>query len=197
MNWKKLGDSIVLGTSIVLALAGSVAWAQGPASGATAACGKAKVHLSNPNYLTTTDGIVVVETPQGWGLDRARKGPPFYFFKRGEKYEDARTLMYINVERLETSLQRAVDNDVHSFHTSCGSSPVQHLSKLELLENGCESSTQLFICDRKQKPYVDLVTKISIGGLLLNVVLSSDATSEISRYKKDYEDLLKHLTLAN
>jgi hypothetical protein len=53
----------------------------------------------------------------------------------------------------------------------------------------------MFFCERKQKGYVDLDTKIAIGGLLLNVVLSSDNMEEISRYKKDYEFLLKNLTL--
>jgi len=55
----------------------------------------------------------------------------------------------------------------------------------------------MFLCDRKQKPYVDLATKISIGGLLVNVVLSADATAEIEKYRKDYEFLLKHLTIVN
>ena len=55
----------------------------------------------------------------------------------------------------------------------------------------------MFHCERKQGAYVDLATKISIRGLLLNVVLSSDSAEEISRYKKDYEFLLKHLALVN
>jgi hypothetical protein len=55
--------------------------------------------------------------------------------------------------------------------------------------------TQRFIYQLKQKTYVDQVTKISISGLLLNVVLSSESKAEIARYEKDYEFLLMHLGL--
>ena len=63
------------------------------------------------------------------------------------------------------------------------------------MEQGCQAVTQVFVCNRKQKPYVDLVTKIAIGGRLVNVVLSSDSAAEIERYRKDYDYLLKHLAL--
>ena len=180
---------------IVLALAG-VTRAQNSTAGAPAACGKAKVKLDNPSYLTAPLGIVVVEPPPGWALDKTRK-VPFYFFKRGETYQNARTLICINVELLDVALGRAVERDRESFEAGCRPSRISHVAKLQLLEQGCESQTELFRCDRKEKPYVDLATKIAIGGLLLNVVLSADTPSEISQYRSDYEFLLKHLTVVN
>lgn len=196
MNTKNSVRRFALSICLVALALGRIARAQDSATGTTVACGKAKVTLSKPEYLTSQLGIVVVEPPPGWGLDRARK-EPFYLFKRGETYEDARTLIYINVERMEVPFQRAVQMDRDSFQANCRPSRIRDMDKPELLEQGCESKTQLFICDRKQKPYVDLVTKISIGGLLLNVVLSGDTWPEISRYRKDYEFLLKHLTVIN
>ncbi len=129
-----------------------------------------------------------------WVLDKSRK-QPFYFFKNGENYESARTLIYINVERLEVPFSQAVRNDVKSSESSCRPSSVRDEGKPDLLESGCDATTQLFTCDRKSKSYVDLTTKISIGGLLLNVVLSADTMSEIEKYRKDYNFLLKHLAL--
>jgi len=169
------------------------AWAQS-ATSPVPECGKAKVHLSNPQYLTTQEGIVVVELPTGWALDKAKNGP-FYFVRNGENYNSARTLMYINVERLEVPLPRAIQNDFESFRTSCQPSAIQDLAKPGLLEQGCESKTQLFSCRRRKNPYVDLATKIAIGGSLLNVVLSADNASQISQYRQDYEYVLKHLTM--
>jgi hypothetical protein len=181
---------------IVFIFAGPATRAQNSTAASTAACGKAKVSLANPEYLTTPLGIVAVEPPPTWSLDKSRKNP-FYFFRHGENYENAKTLIYINVERLEVPFHRAVQNDKESFQGHCHSSRVQDVSKPELLEQGCEATTQMFFCDREQKPYVDLTTKISIGGLLVNVVLSADDTAEIEKYRKDYESLLKHLTIVN
>jgi len=157
-------------------------------------CGKVKVLLENPEYLTSPLGIVAAQAPPPWVLDKSRK-QPFYFFKTGENYESARTLMYINVERLEVPFRRAIQNDVKSFGSSCQPSSVREEGKPNLLEGGCEATTQLFTCKRKVKGYVDLVTKISIGGLLVNVVLSADTMSEVEKYRKDYDFLLKHLAL--
>ncbi len=181
---------------VVFVFAGPATRAQNSTAANTAACGKAKVTLTNPEYLTTPQGIVVVEASPTWALDKSRK-QPFYFFRRGENYENAKTLMYITVERLEVPFRRAVQNDKESFQEHCHSSRVRDVSKPELLEQGCEATTQMFSCDRKQKPYVDLATKISIGGLLVNVVLSADVATEIDKYREDYEFLLKHLTVVN
>lgn len=103
--------------------------------------------------------------------------------------------MYVNIERLEVPFQDAVQRDVRSFAEGCQPTTVEDAAQLDILEQGCERKTQMFLCERKQGAYVDLTTKISVGGLLLNVVLSADNRTEISRYKKDYEFLLKHLAL--
>ena len=161
-----------------------------------AQCGKVKIHFSNPSYLTTSAGIVVAEAPVGWILDQTKRNP-FYFLRQGENYETARILMYINIEKLDVPLRRAVEKDAQSFRSICNPSEIRDLARIELLEQGCESKTQLFLCRRQDNPYVDLVTKISIGGLLLNVVLSADNTSQISQNRRDYDFLLKHLTLVN
>jgi hypothetical protein len=152
--------------------------------------------MDNPVYLIASNVILAVEPPAGWQLDESRKNP-FFFLKPGEKYESARTLMYVNIERLDGSFRNAVQKDAHTFSESCQPSRIEDEAQPEILEQGCERKTQMFFCDRKQRPYVDLDTKVSIGGLLLNVVLSSDSAEEISRYKKDYELLLKHLALVN
>ena len=171
-----------------------ITWAQGTDARSIPECGKAKVHLANPQYLTTAGGIVAVELPDGWILDANRKGV-FYFLKRGENYQSARTLMYVNVEKLEGPLEGAVHRDRQSFQKNCDATEVKDLAKPALLEQGCDSRTQLFSCQRKQNPYVDLVTKISIDGLLLNVVLSADSADEISDYRRDYDFVLGHLTV--
>jgi hypothetical protein len=170
--------------------------AKGQGSAPATSCGKAKVHMNNPVYLTTSAAIVAVELPPGWGLDSTRRNP-FFFVKPGEKYESARTLMYVNIERLDGPFQSAVLRDVQTFGESCQPSSVEDAAQFEILEQGCEKKTQVFRCDRKKRAYVDMATKISIGGLLLNVVLSSDSAEEISKYKKDYEFVLKHLALVN
>jgi hypothetical protein len=161
-----------------------------------ALCGEAKVTLGNPVYLTTSLGMVTLEPPQGWALDKARENP-FYLLKSGEKYESARTLIYINIERLEVPFQRAIQSDARAFSESCQPSRIQDVDQPEILEQGCERKAQMFFCERKQGAYVDLATKISVEGLLLNIVLSADSTAEISRYRKDYDYLLKHLALVS
>jgi hypothetical protein len=176
----------------VLSMTLPAAEGQGPA--ASTPCGKAKVHMGNPVYLTTSLGIVAVELPQGWALDATRKNP-FYFLKSGERYESARTLMYINIERLDVPFQRAVETDAHTFSEGCQPSRIEDAAQPDILGQGCEKKTQMFLCERKQGAYADLGTKISVGGLLLNVVLSADNAEEISRYRKDHEFLLKHLAL--
>jgi len=180
--------------AIFFLLLGPAILAQNAEPHSPPACGKAKVVLANPQYLTMSAGIAAVELPEGWVLDANRNGV-FYFLKRGENYNTARTLMYVNVEKLDDSLERAVQRDRQSFQKNCDTADVKDLAKPTMLEQGCESRAQLFSCQRKQNPYVDLVTKISIDGLLLNVVLSADAADEISSYKKDYDFVLKHLTV--
>lgn len=181
-------------SSILFLLLVPAIWAQDSDSHSVPECGKAKVHLANPQYLTTTGGIVAVELPDGWIFDANRKGV-FYFLKRGEDYKSARTLMYVNVEKLEGSLERAVQKDMQSFGKNCDATEVKDVTGPKLLELGCKSRTQVFSCQRKQNPYVDLATKISIDDLLLNVVLSADSAAEMLRYRKDYDFVLGHLTV--
>ena len=169
--------------------------AEGQNIPASASCGKAKVNMSNPLYLTTQAGIFAVELPQGWVLDKT-KSNPFFLIKAGETYENARTLMYINVQRLDVTFSDAVKRDEQTFRESCREARIQDAPKLEILELGCENKTQTFFCDRKTGAYVDLATKISLSGLLVNVVLSGDTeVGDQARYKKDYEFVLKHLAL--
>ena len=168
--------------------------AEGQSPAASTRCGEAKVHIDNPVYLTISGVVVAVEPPPGWALDPDRKNP-FFFLKLGEKYESARTLMYVRIEQLDGPFQSALQRDEHVFTESCQPSKIEEPAQPEILEQGCEKKTQLFVCGRKQGFQVDLDTKISIHGLLLNVVLSSDSVEEISRYKKDYEFTLKHLGL--
>jgi len=163
-------------------------------SSTSASCGKTKVHLSNPLYLTTSIGIVAVELPQGWVLDKTHKNP-FFLVRSGENYEKARTLMYINIEHREVPFTIAVKNDERSFQASCRESRIQNLAGMEILERGCENKTQMFYCDKKQRADVDVATKISLGGLLVNIVLSTDNKAETARYWNDYEFLLQHLAL--
>lgn len=176
----------------VFSMVFSIAEGQGPA--ASTRCGEAKVHVDNPVYLTISGVVVAVEPPPGWALDPDRENP-FFFLKLGEKYESARTLMYVRIEQLDGSFQSALQRDEHAFSESCQPSKIEEPAQPEILEKGCEKKTQMFVCGRKQGIQVDLDTKISIHGLLLNVVLSSDSVEEISRYKKDYEFTLKHLGL--
>lgn len=168
--------------------------AEAQGSTASTPCGTAKVRMDNPVYLIISGVIVAAEPPPGWTLDPTRKNP-FYFLKAGEKYETARTLMYVNIEQLNRPFQSAVQKDAQSFTESCQPSRIGETTQPDILELGCPRKTQMFFCERKQNGYVDLDTKISIHGLLLNVVLSSDSEAEISRYRKDYESLLKHLGL--
>ncbi|MGH9590513.1 MAG: hypothetical protein ACRD25_08955 [Terracidiphilus sp.] len=158
------------------------------------ACGKAEVHMDGATYLITPAAIFAVELPQGWVMEKS-KSNPFYFLKSGEKYSNARTLMYIHIERLETPLQTAVENDARAFRQSCQPSQIREMTAPNILEEGCERETQMFLCNRRDGAYVDLDTKISVGGLLLNVVLSAGDESQISRYQKDYEFLLTHTAL--
>jgi hypothetical protein len=190
INWR----SVLWAFLILCFMPVQIASAQKIAIHDVPACGKAKVQLSNPEYLNTSEGIVVVEPPNGWVLDKTKQNP-FCFVRQGENYDNARTLMYIRVQRLEASFTSAVQNDTQSFGKGCDSVDVQDLPKTGLLEQSCENKTQMFSCQRQKNPYVDLVTKISIGGFLLNVVLSADNASQISEYRTDYDFLLKHLTL--
>jgi hypothetical protein len=178
--------------SLSIAVTFGIADAQN--SSAFGGCGKAPIRLDSPFYLTTSIGIVAVELPQGWVLDKTRSNP-FFLIRFGEKYESARTLMYVNIERLEVPFSSAIKKDERTFKESCADSRIEDVTAPEILERGCEYKTQRFFCNKKQGAYVDLATKISVGGLLMNVVLSGDNEAETARYKKDHEFLLKHLAL--
>jgi len=160
-------------------------------------CGRTKAFLGSPDYLITPGGIIIAaEPPYGWSLDKTRKNP-FYFLKGADKYETARTLMYINVQRLEVPFDRAVRNDEEQYRQACQPARIVDMPQPEILERGCEHLAQTFYCEKQHGSYVDLVTKIAVGGLLINVVLSADNEAEIARYRNDYSFLLLHLGLVN
>ncbi len=106
--------------------------------------------------------------------------------------------MYINVQRLDSSLDQAVKNDERDYLQSDPSAQIVNEPPKEILESGCAVKTQRYSglsTHIAETTYVVEVTKIGIGGLLLNVVLSSDGQAEITRYQKDYDLLLEHLAL--
>ena len=166
--------------------------AQDPAS--NAGCGKTEASIADPTYLILSSAVIAVELPSGW-VRKEKKSNPFFLLRVGDRDESARTLMYINVQRLDSSFEQTVKNDDRDFRQSDPSAQILDGPQLEILEKGCPAKTQRFVYRWKQKTYVDQVTKIGINGLLLNVVLSSDSEAEITRYEKDYEFLLKHLAL--
>jgi hypothetical protein len=157
-------------------------------------CGKARVSIAADSFLILNNALIAVELPSGWVRDES-KSNPFFFLLAGDRYESARTLMYVRVQELGSSFEQAVKNDERDFRQSNPSVQILDDPQLEILEKGCPTKTQRFVYRSKQKTYVDQVTKIGINGLLLNVVLSSDSEAEIARYEKDYEFLLRHLGL--
>ena len=72
---------------------------------------------------------------------------------------------------------------------------IQTLSALPILEKSCGHITQEFNCPRSHDPYTEMVTKIAVGGLLLNVVLSSDSDEAIRKNSADYAFVLEHTAL--
>ncbi len=179
-----------------LALLTPIPMAESQGSVVNNTCGKTEEKLDNAIFLIAPPVMLAVTAPPGWGLYENKKNP-FFFLMPGDKYETARTVMYVRIEGLDDSLQNAVERDTRTFSKGCLTSKIEDVAQIEIMEKGCERKTQLFFCGRKQGPLVDMDTKIAIGDILLNVVLSSDSVEEISRYKKDYEFLLKHLALAN
>ncbi len=157
-------------------------------------CGKTEISIAASTVLTFRNGVIAIELPSGWVRDE-NKNNPFFLLRAGDRYESARTLMYINVQRLDSTFEQAVKNDERDFRQSNPSVQILNEPQPEILEAGCPVKTQRFVYQREQKTYVDQVTKIGIGDLLLNVVLSSDSKAEIARYQKDYEFLLMHLGL--
>jgi hypothetical protein len=167
---------------------------QGQASTPTTSCGKAKVSIPNAIFLTASSVVIAVELPSGW-TRYEKKSNPFFFLRVGDHYETARTLMYVNVQRLDGSLDQAAENDVRDFRRSDPSAKILDEPQPEILEKGCAVKSQRFIYADGQKTYVDQVTKIAVNGLLLNVVLTSDSETEVKRYQDDYDFLLKHVGL--
>lgn len=100
--------SVVWALSALCVVASPVA--EGQNVPASAGCGTANVNMGSPLYLTTQAGIFAVELPQGWVLEKT-KSNPFFLIKAGETYENARTLMYINVQRLDATFSDAVKRD--------------------------------------------------------------------------------------
>jgi hypothetical protein len=156
-------------------------------------CGDSPVNFSHPDYLQTPVGIVIVQLPQGWKVARRETGL-FYFTQNDESYQAAHTLMYIHVETLETKLDQAVASDEVSFKARCSSADIKTLPPADLLEHGCARVTQTFEC-RASPRYVDLATKLAIQGLLMDVVLSADSQADIDKHRKEYDELLRHLTV--
>jgi hypothetical protein len=150
--------------------------------------------MAGPEFLTTAIGVIAIEPPPGWVVEKTKHNP-FFLLRIGDRYENARTVIYINVQVLDGTFEQAVANDERDFRRDDPSVQIQSEPQPEILERGCAVKTQRFIYEHKQKTSVDQVTKIAIDGLLLNVVLSSDSETEIARYQKDYEQLLMHLGL--
>jgi hypothetical protein len=159
-----------------------------------AKCGSAKIALQNPQYLITPAGILALELPPGWTL-YAKKKNPFFLLRTGDQYETARTVIYINLQKLEGSFEQDVLNDENDFKKSDPEAKIEDEPRPEILEAGCKVKAQRFTYKNRKKTYVDQVTKIGIGGLLLNIVLSSDSGEEIEHFMKDYDEVLKHLAL--
>jgi hypothetical protein len=155
-------------------------------------CGRTEVHFSNPEYYTSTLGIIAIEPPKGWFHDTTQKDP-FYLIRRGENHENAKTVMYVSVEPLTVTFDEAVRNDVKEFRQSCEKLSVDKIRTPDLLEKGCKVATHVFTCAKKKGSHIDLDTKIAIRGILLNVVLSAETQSEIETYRSDYNYLLQHL----
>jgi hypothetical protein len=191
-SWNR--SFLLLLASLVLAM--TIPMAESQRSAAYSKCGKTEEKLDNAIFLIAPPVMLAVTAPPGWALYEKEKNP-FIFLRPGDKYETARTVMYVRIERLDPPFQSAVERDARSFNENCQPSKIEDVAQLEIMEKDCERKTQMFFCGTKQGPQVDLDTKIAIGGFLLNVVLSSDSAEEISRYKKDYEFLLKHLAFVN
>jgi len=161
---------------------------------AVPACGAVEVQIEKPIYLLSNEEMIAVELPDGWLLDGKYKNP-YYFLLEGDSYESEHTLIYIIVEALKVSFEQSIEADIALYKKNCKELNIQYLQSESLLEQGCENRTQIFTCNEQQNSYVDLVTNINFNGLLLHVVLSADTSDEITRYRNDYDFLLKHLTV--
>ena len=89
-------------------------------------CGKTKVNLRSPEYLAISEYLFALELPKGWGLDSTHKNP-YYFILKGESYDSAKTLIYINIERLQDSFNSSISKDSNEFQTSCPSAKIINL----------------------------------------------------------------------
>jgi hypothetical protein len=167
---------------------------QAQSSAATTGCGKTKISIENATFLTSGSLVIAIQLPLGWQREE-KKNNPFFLLRNGDRYETARTLMYVNVQQLDSSFEQAVKNDENDFRQRHSSMQILDEPQPEILEAGCAAETQRFIYQNARETSVEEVTKIGIGGQLINVVLSSDSEAEIARYRKDYKFLLEHLGL--
>jgi len=136
--------------------------------------------------------MLAAKFPSGWELYE-KKQNPFFLLRRGDQYATARTVMYIRVQALDGSLEEAVRRDEDDFRKDSPEVKILDEPSPEILEKGCLVKTQRFYYQDGKTPVVDRATKIAIGKLLLNVVISSDSDAEIERYKEDYEYLLRNI----
>src|ERR1035438_782917 len=148
MKLRDLKRSFLLSLTLFMLLM-ALSASEGQTTATSTPCGKAKVNMGNPVYLTISNVIAAVEPPQGWSLDITRKNP-YYFLKSGEKYESVRTLMYINIERLDGPLQSAVERDARSFSEGCQPSRIEDLAQPDILEQGCERKAQMFRSEERR-----------------------------------------------
>ncbi len=174
-----------------LSLASGIALAQSPKLGG---CGATIAHLDNPHYLIISDVILAAQIPPGWTLYEKKKNP-FFLLRDGDQYATARTVIYINVQGLEVPFEDAVRKDEINFRKDNPEVRIVNEPQPEILEKGCAVKTQRFFYQKGKAPTVDRVTKIAVGKLLLNVVISSDSDAEIEPFKHDYEYLLKNLAV--
>jgi hypothetical protein len=163
-----------------------------PVNLAAQECGRTEVHFANPEYYTSTLGIIAIEPPKGWFHDTTQKDP-FYLIRRGENHENAKTVIYVSVELLTVTFDEAVQNDAKGFRQGCEKPSVDKIRTPDLLEKGCKAATHVFTCAKKKGSHIDLDTKIAIRGILVKVVLSAETQSEIETYRSDYNYLLQHL----
>lgn len=125
-------------------------------------CGAALVSMKNPSYLITTNqGIIAVELPKEWVLDKSRPDL-FYILKKGGTYESARTLMYIHVEALNASLKQAVLNDIASYKSSCEKPFIEDLKPASCLKTDVKILLRYLAAKNKTIPMLILLQKLHL-----------------------------------
>src|SRR5208282_5107196 len=143
-------------SATLLLLVAAVPVVPAQASTSSVGCGKTNVSMANPTYLSSGSVILTAELPSGW-LREEKKSNPFFLLRVGDRYESARTLMYINVQRLDSSFEQAVKNDEQDFRRSDPSAQILDEPAPAVLEAGCPVNTRRFVYQHEQKTYIDQV----------------------------------------